>query len=65
MPLVAQLGVHKVVVPVTASVHAATGLISVDVTYEYGISDHVVAPLDSDRLNAGFEALRARIRQQR
>jgi len=55
-----QLGVGKVVVPLTASVHAATGLISADVTYEYGMSDHVVAPLDPVRLNAGFETLRAR-----
>ena len=55
-----QLGVRKVVVPLTASVHAATGLISADVTYEYGMSDHVVAPLDPVRLNAGFETLRAR-----
>ncbi len=52
-----QLGVRKVVVPLTASVHAATGLISADVTYEYGMSDHVVAPLDPGRLNSGFEAL--------
>ena len=55
-----QLGMCKVVVPLTASVHAATGLISADVTYEYGMSDHVVAPLDPVRLNAGFDALRAR-----
>ena len=55
-----QLGIRKVVIPLTASVHAATGLISADVTYEYGMSDHVVAPLDPVRLNAGFETLRAR-----
>ena len=55
-----QLGVRKVVIPLTASVHAATGLISADVTYEYGMSDHVVAPLDPARLNAGFETLSAR-----
>ncbi|MDE0213363.1 MAG: hydantoinase/oxoprolinase family protein [Deltaproteobacteria bacterium] len=55
-----QLGMRKVVIPLTASVHAATGLISADVTYEYGMSDHVVAPLDRVRLNAGFETLRTR-----
>jgi len=55
-----QLGMRKVVIPLTASVHAATGLISADVTYEYGMSDHVVAPLDPVRLNAGFETLGAR-----
>ena len=53
----AQLGVRKVVVPLTASVHAATGLISADVTYEYGMSDHVVAPLDPVRLGAAFDRL--------
>ena len=52
-----QLGVRKVVIPLTASVHAATGLISADVTYEYGMSDHVVAPLDPVRLSAGFDRL--------
>ena len=55
-----QLGMRKVVIPLTASVHAATGLISADVTYEYGMSDHMVAPLDPVRLNAGFGTLRAR-----
>ena len=55
-----QLGVRKVVIPLTASVHAATGLISADVTYEYGMSDHAVVPLDPVRLNAGFDMLCAR-----
>ncbi|MDE0032388.1 MAG: hydantoinase/oxoprolinase family protein [Deltaproteobacteria bacterium] len=55
-----QLGMRKVVIPLTASVHAATGLISADVTYEYGMSDHVVAPFDPGRLNAGFDTLRTR-----
>ena len=55
-----QLGVRKVVIPLTASVHAATGLISADVTYEYGMSDHAVVPLDPVRLNAGFDTLCAR-----
>ena len=55
-----QLGVRKVVIPLTASVHAATGLISADVTYEYGMSDHAVVPLDPARLNAGFDTLCAR-----
>ena len=55
-----QLGVRKVVIPLTASVHAATGLISADVTYEYGMSDHAVVPLDPARLNAGFDQLCSR-----
>ena len=48
------------VIPLTASVHAATGLISADVTYEYGMSDHAVVPLDPARLNAGFDQLCSR-----
>ncbi|MDE0034476.1 MAG: hydantoinase/oxoprolinase family protein [Deltaproteobacteria bacterium] len=55
-----QLGVRKVVIPLTASVHASTGLISADVTYEYGMSDHAVVPLDPARLNGGFDKLCAR-----
>lgn len=55
-----QLGMRKVVIPLTASVHAATGLISADVSYEYGMSDHAVAPLDPIRLNTGFDKLCAR-----
>jgi N-methylhydantoinase A len=55
-----QLGMRKVVIPLTASVHAATGLISADVTYEYGMSDHAVAPLDARRLNGNFDQLCSR-----
>jgi N-methylhydantoinase A len=53
----AELGIKEVVIPVTASVHGATGLISSDVIYEYGKSDHLVIPADLDRLNANFSTL--------
>jgi N-methylhydantoinase A len=53
----AQLGVKKVIVPLTASVHGATGLISSDVVYEYGKSDHLIVPAQLKRLNANFSAL--------
>jgi N-methylhydantoinase A len=53
----AELGIKEVVIPVTASVHGATGLISSDVIYEYGKSDHLLVPVDLDRLNANFSAL--------
>ena len=43
----AELGIRQVVIPLTASVHGATGLISSDVVYEYGKSDHVVVPVDA------------------
>src|SRR5262245_55804215 len=36
----AELGIKEVIIPITASVHGATGLISSDVIYEYGKSDH-------------------------
>jgi N-methylhydantoinase A len=53
----AELGIRQVVIPLTASVHGATGLISSDVVYEYGKSDHVVAPVDLVRVNENFSAL--------
>ncbi len=53
----AELGVRQVVIPLTASVHGATGLISSDVVYEYGKSDHVVIPVDPARVNENFAGL--------
>jgi N-methylhydantoinase A len=53
----AELGIRQVVIPLTASVHGATGLISSDVVYEYGKSDHVVVPVAPARVNENFEGL--------
>ena len=53
----AELGVRQVVIPLTASVHGATGLISADVVYEYGKSDHVVLPVDPALVNDNFSGL--------
>ena len=53
----AELGVRQVVVPLTASVHGAMGLIGSDVVYEYGKSDHLIVPGDLDRINANFSLL--------
>jgi N-methylhydantoinase A len=53
----AELGIRQVVVPLTASVHGATGLISSDVVYEYGKSDHVVVPVEIARVNENFSGL--------
>jgi len=53
----AQLGVKKVIVPLTASVHGATGLISSDVVYEYGKSDHLIVPVDLARVNENLAGL--------
>jgi N-methylhydantoinase A len=53
----ADLGIKQVVIPLTASVHGATGLISSDVVYEYGKSDPLVVPVDLTRVNATFSEL--------
>jgi N-methylhydantoinase A len=52
-----ELGIKEVVIPVTASVHGATGLISSDVIYEYGKSEHLLVPADLNRVNANFSTL--------
>jgi len=56
----AELGIKQVVVPLTASVHGATGLISSDVVYEYGKSEHLLVPAELQRIHAGFAGLRER-----
>jgi N-methylhydantoinase A len=53
----AELGIRQVIIPLTASVHGATGLISSDVVYEYGKSDHVVVPVAPARVNENFAGL--------
>ena len=53
----ADLGVRQVVIPLTASVHGATGLISSDVVHEYGKSDHLQVPADPGRVNENFAEL--------
>ena len=58
----ADLGVRQVVIPLTASVHGATGLISSDVVHEYGKSDHLQVPAEPGRVNANFDELIRRAR---
>jgi N-methylhydantoinase A len=41
----------------TASVHGATGLVSSDVVYSYGKSDHLLVPAEPERVNAIFSSL--------
>ncbi|MBI4523342.1 MAG: hydantoinase/oxoprolinase family protein [Deltaproteobacteria bacterium] len=53
----AELGIKKIVIPLTASVHGATGLISSDVVYEYGKSDHLIIPADAAAVNKNFAIL--------
>jgi N-methylhydantoinase A len=53
----AELGIKEIVVPLTASVHGATGLVSSDVVYEYGKSDRLFVPADVKHVNETFSAL--------
>ena len=59
----AELGIKQVVIPLTASVHCATGLVTSDVVYEYGKTDRLVIPAKLERVNANFSALAARARE--
>lgn len=56
----AELGIQEVIVPLTASVHGATGLVSSDVVYEYGRSDRLFVPADPARVNRTFSELISR-----
>ena len=56
----AELGVKQVVIPLTASVHGATGLVSSDVVYSYGKSDHLLVPAEPERVNTIFSSLVSR-----
>jgi N-methylhydantoinase A len=58
----AELGMKQVVVPVTASVHCAVGLVASDVMYQDGASERVLIPVPSARMNEVFAPLQKRIR---
>ncbi len=53
----AELGIKEVVVPLTASVHGAAGLVSSDVIYQFGKSDHLAVPADIERVGENFAGL--------
>jgi N-methylhydantoinase A len=55
-----QLGVPRILVPFTASVHCAMGAVCSDIVREYGQSDPMRLPADPDRINVNFEKLEAR-----
>jgi N-methylhydantoinase A len=57
----AELGMKQVVIPATASVHSAVGLVSSDVAYEDGISERVQVPVPPTRMNEIFAPLASRI----
>jgi N-methylhydantoinase A len=56
----AELGIKQVVIPLTASVHCATGLVTSDVVYEYGKTDRIAIPAQLERVNANFDLLSQR-----
>ncbi|HEY7555768.1 MAG TPA: hydantoinase/oxoprolinase family protein [Candidatus Binatia bacterium] len=53
----AELGIKQIVVPLTASVHGAAGLVSSDVIYQYGRSERLTVPVDIKRIRDGFAGL--------
>ena len=53
----AELGIKEVIVPLTASVHGAAGLVSSDVIYQYGKSDQLFVPADIKRVRENFARL--------
>jgi N-methylhydantoinase A len=53
----AELGIKEVVVPLTASVHGAAGLVGSDVIYDYGRSERLSVPADLARVREIFSGL--------
>jgi N-methylhydantoinase A len=56
----AELGIKEVIVPLTASVHGAAGLVGSDVIYDYGRSERLSVPADLKRVREIFAGLVAR-----
>ncbi|HXG53154.1 MAG TPA: hydantoinase/oxoprolinase family protein [candidate division Zixibacteria bacterium] len=53
----AELGIPEVVIPLTASVHSAAGLVSSDVVYEFGRSERLAVPAALSRVREQFALL--------
>ena len=53
----AELDIKEIVVPLTASVHGAVGLVSSDVIYQYGRSERLSVPAEIKRIRDGFTGL--------
>jgi N-methylhydantoinase A len=47
----------EIVIPSTASVHSAMGILASDIIHTYELSDPMVVPVDVDRVNQIFESL--------
>jgi N-methylhydantoinase A len=57
----AELGMRQVLIPATASVHSAVGLVASDVVYQDGVSEIVPVPVAPQRVNEIFAPLLQRI----
>ena len=56
-----ELGVHRIVIPYSASVHGAFGLITSDIAHEDQITHPLHLPVDLDALNEIFAELESRV----
>jgi N-methylhydantoinase A len=56
----AELGIKEIVIAATSAVQGGMGLVSSDVVYEYGKTDHFEYPGDVTRANRNFEELVSR-----
>lgn len=52
-----ELGVKEIIIPFTASVHSAMGILSSNIVHSYEFSDYMSMPADVKRVNANFEKL--------
>jgi N-methylhydantoinase A len=59
--LAAELGMTQVVIPATASVHGAVGLVASDVMYQDGASERMLLPVPAERINKSFAPLLRRM----
>lgn len=60
----AELGVRRIVIPYTASVNAAFGLVSADIVHEYSVTKALPAPSPAGEIEAIYAPMAARARAQ-
>ncbi len=60
----AELGVKRIVIPNTASVNAAFGLVSADIVHEYSVTQTLPAPAPAASINAIYAPMVERARAQ-
>jgi N-methylhydantoinase A len=60
----AELNVKRIVIPYTASVNCAFGLVSADIVHEYSVTKTLPVPSPADEVNAIFAPMMARAREQ-